>query len=117
MSSKQVAVLKREKQLLENLLEMAECETDLVETGRAEDLEILLSMRSDPMSELAAIEAILEIDSQFEDDSATGLETLEEVHSLNLAILRLADRIVNLDERAEILAEELEDCTLPDSSI
>jgi hypothetical protein len=117
MKSNEVAsVLKREKELLEHVLELAECQIDLLESGRAEDLETLLSLRAEPMSELAFIEETMETDTQqILNDSTLNKETLEEIESLNIAILSLADRIVNLDEKAESLAEECEDCVTPDS--
>jgi hypothetical protein len=117
MKSNEVAsVLKREKELLERVLELAECQIDLLESGRAEDFETLLSLRAEPMSELAFIEEAIETETpQILNDLTSSKETLDEIESLNVAILSLADRIVNLDEKAESLAEEFDqDCVAPE---
>ena len=106
------SVLAREKELLEQVLNMAECQIELLESGRGEDLEILLSLREGPLSELAVIEEVVEEGvSLIEKDATVPTAALNELQSLNLAILSLADRIVELDEKAEYLAEGYEHCT------
>ncbi len=106
------SVLAREKELLEQVLNMAECQVELLESGRAEDLEILLSLREGPLSELAVIEEVVEEGvSLIENDPTVPTASLNELQTLNLAILSLADRIFELDEKAEDLAEEYEHST------
>ncbi len=110
------SVLAREKELLEQVVNLAECQIELLESGRAEDLEILLSLRERPMSELAVIEETVEAEVfQIQNDPTVPTATLNELQSLNLAILSLADRIVQLDEKAEYLAEEYEHCVSPEN--
>jgi hypothetical protein len=113
MSPNQVtSALSREKELLEQVLNLAECQLELLESGRADDLEILLSLREAPLSELALIEESVEAEvSEMQNDPTVPMAILNELQSLNLAILSLSDRIVELDERAEYLADEYENCT------
>ena len=59
MNSDQVTLaLRREKELLEQVLEMAQCQLELIETGRIKDLEILLTLRESAMSEMELIESL-----------------------------------------------------------
>ncbi|HYR43096.1 MAG TPA: hypothetical protein VER98_08735 [Terriglobia bacterium] len=103
------SVLAREKALLEQVLNLAECQIALLESGRAEDLEILLSLREGPLSEVAVIEETVAAEvSHIQADPMVPTATLNELQSLNLAILGLADRIAQLDQEAEYLAEEYE---------
>src|SRR5207237_9008831 len=98
------SVLAREKELLEQVLNLAECQIELLESGRGEDLEILLSLREGPLSELAVIdETVEEAVTQLQNDPTVPTATLSELQSLNLAPLNLADRIVEIDETAENL--------------
>ena len=112
MSPNQVtSALAREKELLEQVLTLAECQLELLESGRADDLEILLSLREAPLSEVAFIEESVEVEvSQMQNDPTVPTSILNELQSLNLEILSLSDRIVELDERAEYLADEYEHC-------
>jgi hypothetical protein len=112
MNPNQVAsALAREKELLEQVLNLAECQIELLESGRADDLEILLSLREAPLSELAGIEECVEEDVlQLQNDPTVPTAILSQLHSLNLEILGLSDRINELDERAEYLADEYEHC-------
>jgi hypothetical protein len=103
------SALEREKELFEQILELAECQPELLESGRAEDLEVLLSLRSASLFELNAAEDVIE--AEF-DTGVMTTEELEEINQLNLAILGLADRIANLDEQFEFLADA--DCALAD---
>ena len=107
-----VLALKREKELLEQIRVLAECQMELLQSGRAGDMEALLPLRRGPMSELAATEeAITNEIRQMWNDCTVGVDTLDEFESLNFEILSLADRIVDLDEKAEQLAEQYDDCT------
>ena len=117
MKVNQVAsALEREKELLQQVLDLAEYQVELLESGRTEDLEMLLSLRAEPLSELAAIEEAVEAQvSRIQNDPTVPTATLSELQSLNLAILSLADRIVELDEKAEYLAEEYEHCVSPEN--
>ena len=101
-----VTALRREKKLLEQVLQLAECQLELVQTGRFEDLELLLSLRAEPMRELAVSEVnVIAEMPELENDRALTPREIEELHYLNLQIIDLADRIVVIDERAEQLAE------------
>ena len=81
------SVLAREKELLEQVLNMAECQVELLESGRGEDLEILLSLREGPLSELAVIEEVVEEGvSLIENDPTVPTASLNELQTLNLAI-------------------------------
>jgi len=114
MKVNQVAsALEREKELLEQILELAENQPELLESGRLDDLEILLSLRSGPLAELNEAEEAIEAEMDHE-SLAMSTEELRSVNELNLAILGLVDRIVNLDERVELFAETLDDCPLAD---
>ena len=104
MNSNQVtSILKREKELLEEILDLVECQPELIESGRVEDLEILLSLREGPLSALAAIEEGAEAEMDLVQTATT--EEIADLNELNLAILSLADRIVDLDEKADSMAE------------
>ena len=88
------SALAREKELLEQVLTLAECQLELLESGRADDLEILLSLREAPLSELAVIEESVEGEvSQIQNDPAVPTAILNELQSLNLEILSLSDRM------------------------
>jgi hypothetical protein len=117
-SKRVVTALRREKKLLEQVLHLAECQLELVQTGRLEDLELLLSLRAEPMRELAMSEVnVLAEMPHFEHDRTLTPREIEELHCLNLQIINLADRIVGIDERAEQLAEFSEFfCLLPEKS-
>jgi hypothetical protein len=95
--------LRREKELLLKILDLAECQTELMESGRLEDLEILLSLRVGPLAEMANMEEAAEI----EPDPALTASTdeLRDLNELNLEILTLVGRIVGLDEKTEWLAD------------
>jgi hypothetical protein len=99
-SDNMTLALTREKELLERVLELAECQLELVECGRIEDLAALLTLRETAMSELEMIES--------QTDRALSTEELYELQDLNTAIFSLADRIADLDERTEWLAEQYE---------
>jgi hypothetical protein len=105
-SKRVVSALRREKKLLEQVLQLAECQLELIQTGRFEDLELLLSLRAGPMRELAVSEVNVVAEMPLlENDRALTPREIEELHYLNLQIIDLADRIVGIDERAEQLAE------------
>jgi hypothetical protein len=109
MNSTQVAsALRREKELLEQILSLAECQTELSEAGRIEDLEILLSLRAGPLSELEAGEEAIDAQMRQIGNLPTTTEDLQDLHELNIAISSLVERIVNLDEKTEWLADHSE---------
>ena len=104
MNSEQITLaLRREKELLERVLEMAECQLDLVESGRIDDLAALLTLREAAMSELEMIES--------QTDATFSTQDIDALQDLNIAIFSLADRIADLDERTEWLAEQYEEST------
>ena len=98
-SSQAVSVLKREKELLEGILAMAECQHDLLEAGRAEDLEILLSLRLGPLSQLNAAEETVNAEVTHQSNDMPDTEDLRELYELNVSILGLVDRILNYDQK------------------
>src|SRR5262245_49194375 len=107
MKTKQVASgLERAKELLEKVLDLAACQKELLEAGRLEDLEILLALREAPLAELAEIEESVEAEMLGIRNGHSSTAELEDLHELNLAILSLTDRIVDLDEQADRLAEQ-----------
>jgi hypothetical protein len=111
MNSNLVAsALRKEKELLEKILELAQCQPELSESGRAEDLEVLLSLRADSLAELANAEQDIDVEMDWDGDPAAATEDLEQLNELNLAVLELANRIVTLDEKTEWLAEQHDDC-------
>ena len=99
--------LRREKAILEQVLELAECQLELIQCGRFEDVEILLRLRAEPMNELATAEVNVGREMpQIEDDDPTlTTNELEELQSLNLLITNLATRIADIDDRVNRLAE------------
>jgi hypothetical protein len=104
MNSNQITLaLSREKELLEQVLAVAECQLGLIESGRIEDLEVLLMLREAAMSEMEMIES--------QADSTLASEDIHELQDLNLAIVSLANRIAVLDERTEWLAEQYDEST------
>ena len=104
MNSDQVTLaLRREKELLEQVLEMAQCQLELIETGRIKDLEILLTLRESAMSEMELIES--------QTDNAVVSAEIGELQELNIEIFGLANRIAELDERADWLAQQYDDVT------
>lgn len=101
-----VVALRREKALLERVLELAEWQFELIQSGRLEDVEVLLSLRAEPMSELALSELNVGQDMpQLENDPTLTTHELEELRHLNLQIIRLTNRIIDIDDMAEQLAE------------
>jgi len=99
--------LRREKVILEQVLELAECQLELVQSGRFEDVEILLRLRAEPMNELATAEVNVgrEMPQIEEDDLTLTTTELEELQSLNLLITNLATRIADIDDSVNRLAE------------
>jgi hypothetical protein len=110
-SNKVASALKRQKELLEQVFDLAKCQLELLETERVEDLEVLLSLRGGLLSELAVSDEEIDPEMwQIRNDHTLTTEQLDELHSLNHAILQLTDRIVELDEEAEWLAQRLFSC-------
>ena len=99
--------LRREKVILEQVLELAECQLELVQSGRFEDVEILLRLRAEPMNELATAEVNVgrEMPQIEHDDLTLTTNELEELQSLNLLITNLATRIADIDDSVNRLAE------------
>jgi hypothetical protein len=115
-SNKVASALKRQKELLEQVFDLAECQVELLETERVEDLEVLLSLRGGLLSELAVSDEEIDPEMwQIRNDHTLTTEQLDELHSLNQAILQLADRIAKLDEEAEWLAEHPRACSAASS--
>ncbi|HYR92329.1 MAG TPA: hypothetical protein VE422_50255 [Terriglobia bacterium] len=109
MNSEEVTlVLKREKELLEQVLKMAQCQIELIETGRIDDLEVLLTLRESAMSEMEMIES--------QADNAFAAGETGELEDLNIEIFGLANRIAELDERAEWLAEQYDEAATSEPS-
>jgi hypothetical protein len=105
-SNKVASALKRQKELLDQVFDLAECQLELLETDRVNDLEVLLSLRGGLLSELAVSDEEIDPEmSQIRNDRTVTTEQLDELHALNHAILQLADHIAILDEEAEWLAE------------
>jgi hypothetical protein len=98
-SAQTVSVLRREKELLEDILAMAECQHNLLEAGRAEDLEILLALRLGPLSQLNAAEETVGAEMAQQSSSLPPTEHLRELYELNVSILGLVDRILNYDQK------------------
>ena len=108
-----VIALRREKNLLEQVLCLAICQLDLVQAGRLEDLEVSLSVRAERMTDLAIAEANINAKMpDIENDPTISSTELEELHYLNLQITKLTDSIVDIDERAQQLVE-LSDSGVP----
>jgi methyl-accepting chemotaxis protein len=107
MDSNQVLMaLRREKALLEHVLELAECQLGLIRAGRLEDVEIVLLLRAESMSELANAEVKIGGEMrQIVHDLKLTTKELEELNSLNVLISNLANRIADIDDRANELAE------------
>ena len=103
MNSNQITALRREKELLQEILDLAKCQTELMEAGRLDDLEILLSLRAGPLSEMAAMEEATDIEADPAPRAST--DELFDLNALNLDILRLVDQIVSLDEDTDRLAD------------
>ena len=108
-----VTALRREKNLLEQVLCLAICQLDLVQAGRLDDLEVSLLVRAERMKELAIAEANINAQMpDIENDPTISSTELEELHYLNLQITKLTDSIVDIDERAQQLVE-LSDSGVP----
>ena len=108
-----VIALRREKNLLEQVLCLAICQLDLVQAGRLEDLEVSLLVRAERMTDLAIAEANINAKMpDIENDPTISSTELEELHYLNLQITKLTDSIVDIDERAQQLVE-LSDSGVP----
>src|SRR5438552_17988405 len=108
-----VIALRREKNLLEQVLCLAICQLDLVQAGRLEDLEVSLVVRAKRMTDLAIAEANINAKMpDIENDPTISSTELEELHYLNLQITKLTDSIVDIDERAQQLVE-LSDSGVP----
>ncbi|HYR88371.1 MAG TPA: hypothetical protein VE422_30105 [Terriglobia bacterium] len=99
--------LRHEKAILEQVLELAECQLELIQSGRIEDVEILLRLRAEPMIQLANAEVNVgrEMPQLEHDDLNMTTTELEELQRLNLLITNLATRIADIDDRVNRLAE------------
>jgi hypothetical protein len=109
MNSNQISsVLKQTHDLLGEMLALAECQPQLLISGRVEDLEILLALRTGLLSRLGGLEEAAQ--AQMDLSLAATTEEISELHKLNVSILDLADRIVDLDEKTEWLAGQIGEC-------
>src|SRR3989442_15333730 len=80
-----VRTLRREKNLLEQVLCLAICQLDLVQDGRLEDLEASLLVRAERMKELAITEANVNAKMpEIENDPTVSSTELPELDYLNL---------------------------------
>ena len=117
MDSNQVLMaLRREKALLEHVLELAECQLGLIRAGRLEDIEIVLLLRAESMTELANAEVKIggEMRQIVHDLKLTAKE-FEELNNLNILIISLANQIADIDDQANELAEYSESFLPPES--
>ena len=95
-------VLKRQRSLLEQVLDLAVGGLDMLEAGRLDDAERLLLLRAKRMQEFAMAEANVSAKMfDIENDSTVDPEAFQELHDLNIQICTLADYIIAIDERAE----------------
>jgi hypothetical protein len=111
-----VVALRREKNLLEQVLCLAICQFDLVQAGRMEDLEVSLLVRAQKMRDLAITEANINAKMpDIENDPTISSTELEELHYLNLQITKLTDSIVDIDEKAQQFVELADSGASPES--
>jgi hypothetical protein len=116
-SNAMVIALRREKNLLEQVLCLAICQLDLVQAGRLEDLEVSLLVRAERMRDLAIAEANINARMpDIENDPTISSAELEELHYLNLQITKLTHSIVDIDEKAQQFVE-LSDSGMPPESL
>ena len=95
-------VLKRQRSLLEQVLDLAVGGLDMLEAGRLDDAERLLLLRAKRMQEFAMAEANVSAKMfDIENDSTVDPEAFQELHDLNIQICTLAGYIIAIDERAE----------------
>jgi hypothetical protein len=107
--------LRREKALLEQVLELAECQLELVRSGRLEDAVILLFLRAEPMNELVSAEVNVGREMPLiERSERLTPNELEELHDLNVLIMNLANQIADIDDRVYELADLNDACLGPD---
>jgi hypothetical protein len=109
-SSPITSILRREREVLEELLDLAKCQIDVLDAKHADDLEILSSFQSAAMHKLNTLD---EQDAEglaplLENDSIPNAQVLHEVQELNSAILALVDRIVNFEDKTGFLSEQYE---------
>jgi len=104
-----VSVLEKEKELLSQVLELAECQVGLMESGRLEDFEVLLSLRARPMALLSSIETDFG-DEMPQVGTRLSPQEFSDLQELNSEIITLANRIVEIDEKSEQFAEEHNHC-------
>jgi hypothetical protein len=101
-----VTALRRQKSLLEQVLDLTVCEVEMLETGRLEDAEILLRLRAERLGEFEMAEAHIDVRMpHIERDPTVSPKELADLHDLNLQIIRLADCVVAIHERAQELAK------------
>jgi hypothetical protein len=103
-----VIALKRQRSLLEDVLDLAIGGLDMLDAGRLDDTERLLLLRAECMKEFVMTEANVSAKmSAIQKDLTVKPDALAELHDLNLEIIRLAKYIVTVDERAEELGQLL----------
>jgi len=103
-----ISALKRQRRLLEQVLDLAVGGLDTLETGHLDDTERLLSIRSECMQEFVTAEARVAAKmSDIINDLTLGARSLAELDNLNRQIITLVDHITAVDDRAEELGEQL----------
>jgi hypothetical protein len=100
-----VIARKRQKGLLQEVLNLAVRELDMLEADRLEDVERLLLLRAERMGEFEMAEVNVNATMPGIDNNVFNPEELAELHDLNLQMMRLANCIVAIDEWAQELVE------------
>jgi hypothetical protein len=97
-----VVALRREKGLLEQVLSLALCQLDLAAAGRLDDLVRSSLVRSERMTDLGIIEAAVGARMpQIKKDLTVSPKEIAELQDLNLQIMGLVNRILEIDEKAQ----------------
>jgi len=99
------SLLRKEKELLAQALDLAECQLELLESGRIEDFDVLLSLRATPMTQLAGIETNFG-EEMPEIGNTLSANEASEFQELNTQIITMANRIIEIDQKSEQLAEQ-----------
>ena len=111
MDSKPIVIaLKREKGLLEQVLGLALRQLDLAAAGRLDDLESSLLLRAKRMTDLGVIEA--DVGARMPaiaNDLTVSSRKIVELHDLNVQIMSLVDRIIEIDEKTQKLVDLADD--------
>jgi|SRR5580693_5154769 hypothetical protein len=101
-----VIALRREKGLLEQVLGLALCQLDLAAAGRLDDLVRSVLLRAERMTDLGIIEADVGARMpEIKNDLTVSPKEIAELNDLNLQIMRLVGRILEIDEKAQKLVD------------